>query len=91
MVTNWAIIEEIDGIRTVMNIATGTEDVAKERGWFPADNLEIGMIEIEGKFQRPEKPKIEPELTEVQKLTALLIQNNVITETQAKGITRTEK
>jgi hypothetical protein len=56
MVSKWAEIQIIDGVRTVTNVVLASKEIAKERGYEPVDDREIGFIEKGGKFIRPEKP-----------------------------------
>jgi hypothetical protein len=84
MVTKWAVVEEIGGIKTVTNIVLASEEVAAKRGYEPLDEREIGMQEKGGKFERPakkERPK-----TEAESLLDLLIDKKLITKQEAQSI-----
>jgi len=77
MKKKWTVIEEIDGVKVVTNLVIASEEVAKERGWFPADNLEIGMIEKGGKWTKP--VAIPPKPDKLEALLDTLVRKGVIT------------
>jgi hypothetical protein len=84
MVKKYAEVEEISGVRTVINIVLADDETAKERGYEEIPGAEIGCQEIGGKFQKPpqkEKPK-----TEAESLLDLLIDKKIITKQEAQSI-----
>jgi hypothetical protein len=50
MVSKWAEVAVINGVRTVTNLVLADEDVAAERGYIPAGNLGIGDREVNGQW-----------------------------------------
>jgi hypothetical protein len=89
MDNRYAVIERIDGKKTVTNIILAPEHVAIERNLTPAENLSIGDVEVEGKFIRPEPKELPMNALEIlgrmtdkqaRKLLQFLKKNDILSE-----------
>lgn len=84
MEKTFAVVEEIDGVETIVNVVVASEEIAKERGYREIPDAEIGAQKVEGKFCKPERQK--PPASPMDKLLAVLVDNKLITEKQAQEI-----